>query len=199
MFAEEDSKTMDVVTVKFALLAPAGTITLDGTCAAELLLESITSAPPAGAGALSVTVPVEDCVPPITLDGLNVKEETVGSAGTTVRDADLLVPPYDAVMVTAVEEATWFVAAVNVAVVEPAGTVTLDATVAAEVLLLESRTCAPPAGAGPLKVTVPVDDCDPPVTVAGFSVREVSVTLGGGGAADAGARSKIHTAGLRSF
>src|SRR5512146_967253 len=41
------------------LRAPAGTVTLAGTRAAPLLLESATTIPPGGALALSVTVPVE--------------------------------------------------------------------------------------------------------------------------------------------
>jgi len=89
--AEVDKRTTDVFTVKVALLLPAGTITLEGTLAAPLLLESITCAPPAGAGPLSVTVPVDDCAPPITLVGFNVSEETVG--GVTANEADVLTPP----------------------------------------------------------------------------------------------------------
>ena len=86
-------RTIDVFTVKFALLLPAGTVTLEGTLAAPLLLESITCAPPAGAGPLNVTVPVDDCVPPVTLVGFNVSEETVGrGGGVTVSEADVLVP-----------------------------------------------------------------------------------------------------------
>jgi hypothetical protein len=78
-------RTIEVLTLKVALVAPAGTITLEGTLAAPLSLESATCAPPAGAGPLSVTVPVEDD-PPITLDGLSVSEETVGrGGGATVR------------------------------------------------------------------------------------------------------------------
>jgi hypothetical protein len=85
---------MEVFTVKVALAAPAGTNTLEGTPAAPLLLESMTCAPPAGAGPLSVTVPVEVCRPPITLVGFSVSEETVGSGGgVTVSGADLVAPP----------------------------------------------------------------------------------------------------------
>jgi len=77
---------MDVLTVKVALEAPAGTITLIGTLAAPLLLESITVAPPAGAGPFKVTMPVEDCRPPVTLIGFSVSEVTVGRGGSvTVR------------------------------------------------------------------------------------------------------------------
>ncbi len=123
-----------------ALVAPAATVTLDGTVAAAvLLLESPIVAPPTGAAPLSVTVPVEDCVPPT------------------------------------------LVLTVNVALVAPAATVTLDGTVAAAVLLLESATVAPPAGAGPLNVTAPVEGV-PPMTLVGFSVSDERV--GGGGGAD---------------
>jgi hypothetical protein len=59
----------------------------------------------------------------------------------------------------------------NVAEVEPAATVTLTGTLAAAVLLLVSVTTAPPAGATPLSITVPVDPV-PPVTLAGFTETE---------------------------
>ena len=87
---------MDVFTVKLALVAPAGTNTLEGTRATPLLLESVTCAPPVGAGPLSVTVPVEDCAPPTTLVGFSVSEEREGAgggAGVTVSVADLVRPP----------------------------------------------------------------------------------------------------------
>ena len=78
-------------------------------------------------------------------------------------------------MVTGVEAATAPVVTGKVALVPPAGTVTLAGTVAAAILLLESATWAPPAGAGPLRVTVPVEDCAPPITLVGFSVSEERV------------------------
>jgi len=94
MVAEVDMRTIDAFTVKVAVVLPAGTVTLEGTLAAVLLLESVTCAPPAGAGPLSVTVPVDDCTPPTTLVGFNVSEETVGrGGGITVSEADVLVPP----------------------------------------------------------------------------------------------------------
>jgi hypothetical protein len=48
-----------VLTVKLAEFAPSGTVTLAGTLAAPLLLESITTVPPAGATLLSVSVACE--------------------------------------------------------------------------------------------------------------------------------------------
>ena len=68
---------------------------------------------------------------------------------------------------------TGLVVTANVAVVAFAATVTLAATVAIEVLLLLSATAAPPDGAGPTSVTVPVDAL-PPVTLAGFTVSELT-------------------------
>ena len=50
----------------------------------------------------------------------------------------------------------------------------------AAVLLLESATCAPPVRAGPLSVTVPVDDCKPPTTFVGFRLNDERVGGGGG-------------------
>jgi len=75
-------------------------------------------------------------------------------------------------MVAEVFVATELVDTTKVAVVALAATVTLGGTVAAATLLLDSVTIAPPAGAGPVKVTVPVEEV-PPITDVGFRVREV--------------------------
>jgi len=71
-------------------------------------------------------------------------------------------------------EAIGLVVTVKVAVVAFAATVTLAGTCAAAVLLLERVTTAPTDGAGPVKVTVPVEEF-PPMTEAGVSVTELSV------------------------
>src|SRR3989441_4499599 len=164
MVAEVDAVTALVVTVNVTLVAPTGTVTLAGTVAAVLSLDSVTCAPPAGAGPSSVTVPVE-LLPPITVVGLSASEERP-AAGFTVRVAGRVTPLYTAEMVTGVDAATVLVVTVNVVLVAPAGTVTLVGTVAA-VLSLDRVTDAPPAGAGPFSVTVPVE-FPPPVTVVGF-------------------------------
>ena len=90
-----DAATALVPTVNVAEVAPAATVTLAGTWAtAVLLLESVMSAPPEGAAALRVTVPVEE-FPPVTLVGFKLKDERVdggGAAGVTVSEADLVIP-----------------------------------------------------------------------------------------------------------
>jgi hypothetical protein len=82
-------------------------------------------------------------------------------------------------METVVDAVTALVLTVNVVLVALAATVTLEGTLAAVVLLLESMICAPPVGAGPLSVTVPAEEF-PPVTLVGFSVSEERVGGGGG-------------------
>ena len=92
--------------------------------------------------------------------------------GVTVRVPDL-VTPLVAEIVTDLVVVTVRVVTVNVAVVVPATTVTLAGTVATEVKLLERVITAPPVGAGPFKVTVPVEGV-PPLTLLGFRVRALS-------------------------
>ena len=84
--------TTAVLTLKVACVAPAGTVTLEGTEAAPLLLVSATCAPPAGAGPFNLTVPVElPSGPPTTLTGLTASDETAG--GSTVSEAVRVAPP----------------------------------------------------------------------------------------------------------
>src|SRR5437773_2648108 len=86
MVTKVEEPTAFVLTVKVAVEAPLGTVTLDGTVAAPvLLLDRETTAPPLGADALNCTVPVEE-LPPVTLDGLRPSETRVGRGGdVTVR------------------------------------------------------------------------------------------------------------------
>ena len=77
-------------------------------------------------------------------------------------------------MTTEVVVATGAVVTLNGAVVWLGAIVTLTGTLAAAVLLLPSRTTAPPAGAGPFRVTVPVDRL-PPTTEVGVNDTEARV------------------------
>src|SRR5712691_5335185 len=171
---EVDAVTDTVVTLNVVLVLPAGTVTLPiaGTLAtAVLLLERVTTAPPVGAAALKVTVPVEDAGP-TTLVGLSASVESVtgggGAGGETVSSAVLVRPPKEAEIVMVVDAVTEVVVTLKLAVVVPAATVTLAGTVATTVLLLERVTAVAAEGAG-LMLTVPCKVL-PPATVAGVSV-----------------------------
>src|SRR6266550_3537671 len=125
---------------------------------------------------VALLAPPATVTPPGTRVGFSVSDERVGRAcGSTVSEAVLVTPAYDAEMVTGVDAVTALVLTVNVALLAPAAIVTLAGTVAVDVLLLERETAAPPVSAGPLSVTVPVEDCTPPVTLVGFSVSEERV------------------------
>ena len=182
-----DAVTLAVVTPNVALVAPAGTVTFAGTVAAAvLLLDSVTTAPPAGAALVRVAVPV-DAFPPTTLVGLSVIADSAaagggGAGGVTVSAAVFVAPPNEPVIVTPVEAVTVDVVTPNVALVAPAATVTLAGTVATAVLLLDSVTTAPPAGAALVSVAVPVD-AFPPTTLVGLSAIADSAAAGGGAAA----------------
>jgi len=90
------------------------------------------------------------------------------SGGFTVSVAEAWNEAYVAVIDGVDAAATALVVTVKVWVFEPAGTVTLDGTVAAAVLLLESVTTAPPLAAADPSVTVPVEVVVPTALV-GFN------------------------------
>ena len=155
-----------------AVVAPAATVTEEGTVAEERLLVRVTVLPPLGAAPLSVTVPVE-LVPPVTVVGLSANPVKVTATGLMVNGAVFVTEPRLAVIVAVVTDDTKVVEAVNEALVAPAEMNTDDGTVALE-LLDESETLAPPDGAAAVSDTVPVE-LVPPVTDEEDKLRAFSV------------------------
>jgi hypothetical protein len=152
-----------VRTANVAEVAPAGTVTVAGTAAeAAALLVRVTTAPPAGAGSRSVTVPTA-ATPPVTRPGCSVTE--TGSAGSTVRVAQRTTPAKRAATATGVAARVRLVSTENVAVVSFGAIRTHGGTRAAG-LSLVSATSSPPAGAGSVRVTVPMA-VRPPITRSG--------------------------------
>jgi hypothetical protein len=148
--------TVRVVIVNVTDVAPAGTVTLVGTVPSVVELDaSVTTAPPVGAARVSVTVPVT-ATPPVTAATFVVMPESAAAGGVTVTEAVPVEPFVDAVIVTEVFAATIPAVIVNVAVRDPAGTVTLTGTVATPVFDELSVTTLPPTGAFVESVTVPV-------------------------------------------
>ena len=83
--------TAAVVTVKFADVAAAATVTEGATVSVALEFESVTLAPPAGAGWVRVTVQVLEALAPM-LAGLQVSDETsTDAARFRVALAELLL------------------------------------------------------------------------------------------------------------
>jgi len=158
------------------LVAPSGTMTDAGTVTLGSLLLRATLTPPAAAAPFRITRLLPFSVtPPTTEAGDKVMAESV--TGTTVSVALLPAPPTDAVMLAVILALTTDVLMVNKAeVVEPPGTVTLGSTDTAG-LLLASETTSPPAGAGPLIVTLLAVVDAPPATVDGDN--ETANTDGG--------------------
>jgi len=78
--------TAAVVTTKVAVVAPARTVTLAGTLAAEFAVDSVIKTPAGGAPAFNVTLAVDEA-PPNTAAGVRVIE---ANSGFTVRPADLV-------------------------------------------------------------------------------------------------------------
>lgn len=78
--------TVLVEIVNVALADPPGTVTLSGTVTGSPA-DNDTTAPPAGAAAARVTVPVTE-VPPTTLDALSEIEESATGRAVTVSMGD---------------------------------------------------------------------------------------------------------------
>jgi hypothetical protein len=169
------------VTLNVAEVEPCGITTLAGTLASMVLeLESATVTPPVPAAAVRVTVPVPDC--PLTrtagFTAMPLRAPDAAGGGLIVTPKIVLTPALDAVKVTAFEEVTVPAVTVNVAEVEPAGTVTLAGTPAAVALELESVTTMPPVPAAVVRLTVPVPVW-PLTIVLGLTDTLLSAAAGG--------------------
>ena len=94
--------------------------------------------------------------------------DSYGSS-VTVNVADLVTPRVPEMVAVPGSK----VLIVNVALVCPDGTNTLDGAVATDLLLLDKETEVPLDGAEPVRTTVPVEG-EPTVTEVGFKVSEAS-------------------------
>lgn len=133
------------------------------------MLWRFTANPPPGAFPLSVTLPVAVCPYP-RLAGLKDSRTTTG--GPTARVAVWAFPlGRVAVMLALAFALCGDVPVVNVVAVAPPAKLMLAGTVATLVRLLASVAVRPAGGAGPLRVSVPVE-LMPPVTDAGLNVND---------------------------
>ena len=160
-----------VVTVKLALVDPAGTDTLVGVDTDVELSESATVAPPLGAAPLKVTVPCDE-LPPVTVDGLTATAVSVMPGGAvTINEVNAEPFPKVALRPTVVSAATMNVCTLKEARSDPAGTVIVAGMAATAVLELLSVTCAPPDGATPSSTTVAME-VSPPDTISGSRKKD---------------------------
>ncbi len=144
-----------VETLNVPVVTPAATVIDAGTVNTAFVFVNVTSAPPAGATFVNVTVHVLDPFGP-TLVGLHDTEETfTGATRFTVVFAELLL--YVAVTVALESLLTVVVETLNVPVVTPAATV-IEAGTVNTAFVFVSVTSAPPAGATFVNVTVHVLD-----------------------------------------
>ena len=142
----------------------------------------MTRVPPDGAALGNRTVPVAG-VPPVTLVGLTVNEESVAGGGAvadgvTVRSANCVTPPPVTEILTTVVADTAAGRIMMKPLVLPAGTTTpFDSVGRTAALLLVTRsTWSKPAVVA--MVTVPLTEPCPPTAVAGESVRDVGAGPG---------------------
>ncbi len=153
--ALESLLTVVVETLNVPLVTPAATVIDAGTVSTAFVFVNVTSAPPAGATFVSVTVHVLDPFGPKLL-GLHETEETSTAADRfTVVFAELLL--YVAVIVELESLETVVVVTLNVPAVTPAATV-IDAGTVSTPFVFVNVTSAPPAGATFVNVTVHVLD-----------------------------------------
>jgi len=160
--------TEDVDTRKRPVLDPPATGVLDGTLAAALFEDNATLTPPAGAAALSVTVPI--VLLPLTTVAWSTAIDV--TRGDNISSFAILKPPLgiEPLIVTTVSAATTFVVTVKWPTVCPAGITTCGGTGDAAPELLVSVTVVLVAEVA-ARVTVPLDGWLP-VTVVGLKVTK---------------------------
>lgn len=171
MVAGVDEVTAKVVIEKLAEVTPKGTVTLNGTTALMELEDRLTITPPDGVGPSRMTVPM-DVVPLGIESGVIVK--LVGTGGVTNIDWDAVGTPMPNENRDCVLTETGNVVIGKEADVAPSGMVMVGFETA-HWLLEETLTTAPPAGAGTLTKTVPVDGI-PPSTVPGVMLARVTTS-----------------------
>jgi hypothetical protein len=184
--------------VKLFALFPAATWTVAGICTFGSLLERKTVVPPAGAGVASPTVP-RIVAPPMTEVGsmpIAYRSGTAGCSGS-IRSTAPCIPAllrYDAWMMTQWDAVTCGAVIVKLALVLPAGTVTPpDGVTTCPSMLPFTHTDAPPAGAGPVSVIVPVVVWLPST----LGVCSVTVDRVGAGVGDPAGNNVSHVSGAR--
>ena len=120
--------------MKLALAEPAGTITVEGTEIAELMLMTATEVA-AGAFAVKVTLHLDED-PEFIVKGEQESDATLkgAAAGLTVRLTEAVLPLRLAVTVTPIVEFTALAVSVKGAEIDPAGTTTEEGTAAAPLL-----------------------------------------------------------------
>jgi hypothetical protein len=159
--------TGETAAVKLAEVDPAATVTLAGKTTAALLLARLTAKPPLAAAALKVTAqlslpaPVIDPivhVRPLN-SGTSVLPWPIPEAFNCKANVST-TPPALAISVAVCAELTEETAAVKLAVVDPACTVTEFGTVTAE-SLLDRLTAKPPLPAAEFNPTVQSSIADP--------------------------------------
>src|SRR5690242_10114525 len=108
--------------VKLAVVAPAGTVTVAGTCRTPLFADNGIGSPPVGAADAIVTVPVDDD-PPLNVVGFALKPVNAG-AGVKVIATDFWMLFQTALTARVDVVATAFVWMTKSTVVCPSKTIT---------------------------------------------------------------------------
>src|SRR5262249_2252311 len=162
---------------------PGGRFRTGGGLATRLLVESVTDAPPAGAGPLRSTVP-DTLLPPTTVAEASVTEDRRGCAfgsGATLMKTDFVTPPAVASTSTVVPRETGLEVMVKLFALLPAAMDTVGGTWTTDGLVLVSVTAPPPGGASITSETVPRVEA-PPIRFVGLApnARRVEAPAGAG-------------------